>query len=173
MATREANLEERFKIWYLDIFHHLEKTKDIPGGNGAIVALAAAMPLYERWLDEESKKHTPQKKRAVLLMADLGLKTEEEAGKFWNVFRDGLCHSGSFYTSSSTASGKGWILPKVGLSADHPDKPHFAKTPDGKTEAIFVNPWGLIRHILIKYEGNPMLIRLVDTPLLPLLIETA
>lgn len=170
MAERKLTPEERFKRWHVDIFTHLEKTSEIKDGNGAIVALTAALPLYERWLEAEASKTNPKKSRAAVLVGDLGIATEDDAQKFWNVFRDGLCHTGSFFSESGKSRSEGWTLPKIGLSADYPDKPLFKKAKTGE-DAIFINPWGLIRHILKKYENNVSLMQGVDAPMLELTID--
>lgn len=170
MARRKLTTEERFKRWHSDIFVHLEKTSEIKDGNGAIVALTAAMPLYERWLESEMSKTTPKASRASILKVDLGITTEENAQKFWNVFRDGLCHTGAFFAESGRSRSEGWTLPKIGVSADYPDKPLFKQAASGE-DAIFINPWGLIRHILKKYENNVSLMESIDAPMLELEVD--
>src|SRR5258708_27465715 len=118
MATQVISTDQRFQWWYRDIFTYLEKTKEIPLGNGAIAALMMVLPLYERYLTVELQKdptyvaasqQLQSEKRFKLIAKDLHL-SEQEAKLFWNVFRDGLCHTGSFFEVSGQSAKKGWTL---------------------------------------------------------------
>jgi len=59
-GERTISATERFQWWYVDIFNYLEKTEQIPLGNGAIVALMMVIPLYERYLTVELAKDAPR-----------------------------------------------------------------------------------------------------------------
>lgn len=168
MSKTEVSTEQKFKLWYSEIFCFMEhKSKD---GNGAIVALAAALPLYERWLVSKSGESRDEK--VSLLNEDLKIRNFSNADNFWNVFRDGLCHTGHFFKESDTQRrkirrGEDWNnLPEVCFNIEFPDFPEF-KEQDGK-EYIILNPWGLIRHICSKFEGNYHLLEEGEAPLLPL-----
>lgn len=157
----QVSPEDRFRIWYIE---PLEKLESIPRGNGAILALTVIMPLYERvYRFEKSKNHPNTNNRNKWVMNDLNLNSEDEAKFFWNVFRDGLCHTGSFFEQSD----KPWTLPKIGLDVTYPALPTFTKTNTGE-DAIILNPWKFVQHILKKYKGNKELLEYAPAPLLPL-----
>lgn len=155
----DVSLEDRFAIWYLSPLRNLEK---MDFGHGAIAALTIAMPLYERVYMFLVTKGLPDN-RPEWVKEDLKLNSVEEAKLFWNVFRDGLCHTGSFFEQS----GKYSELPKIGLDAKYPDFPTFKKNEDNE-DVIIVNPWKLITHILGKYKGNTEILSYAPAPLLPL-----
>ena len=158
-------VEDRFHIWYAQPLQHIKDT--IANGNGAIVALMVAIPLYERYLQKELQKDKT-KNRPQIISDDLKFGDIEKAKRFWNVFRDGLCHTGSFFEVSDKSRQKSWKLPKIGLDGKYPDLPIFIQDPTTKDEVIIVNPWGLITHILNKYKDNMSLLEDLDSPLLPL-----
>ena len=164
-----ASSKEKFQKWYLNAFEGLYKMN---AGDGAIVALMLVMPLYERYIiskvGEENKDG-----RETLLCEELGFLTKTHAEKFWNTFRDGLCHQGSFFVQSRLTKRKTnpLVLPRVGLGGDdHPNLPKFIVGDNGQ-ETIFVNPWEFGRYILKKYENDPNLLESEAAPLLDLVFE--
>jgi hypothetical protein len=162
----EISTPEKFRLWYVNVFSYLEH--QTPGGSGAIIALAAALPLYERWV-VANVSSPGRASRHALISSDLRISDLVKTAKFWNVFRDGLSHTGSFFRHSKTQRDECWPhLPKVGLSKDYPSFPQFIIDPNTGLEVILLNPWGLIAHILEKYERNPSLLEGADAPLLPL-----
>jgi hypothetical protein len=160
LTILEVAPEDKFRIWYKEPFQMLEEMNK---GNGAIIALMMSLPLYERAYRHKVSTKEIRDNRPLWVKEDLKLKTEEEARKFWNAFRDGLCHTGSFFEEND----KGEILPQIGLDAKYPDLPEFTKDQNGK-DVIIVNPWKLVSHILQKYEGNIPLLEYAPAPLLPL-----
>ena len=162
----EISVEERFDMWYLQPLKMLESRQDEDHGACAIIALMVVMPLYERLYHFAVKNGVPDN-RPVWVMNDLHLQSIDEAKLFWNVFRDGLCHTGSFFCESDKSIKHGWTLPKISLDAKHPSFPTFEKTEDGK-DVIIVNPWGFMHHVLQKYSGNTSLLEYASAPLLPL-----
>ena len=50
----------------------------------------------------------------------------------------------------------------------HPDFPRFTKYKVTGEDIIEINPWGLIRHIMKKYENNSELLQYAKAPLLDL-----
>lgn len=138
-------------------------TDGIPDGNGALIALMAVFPLYERYIEFEME--TNNANRAQCISDDTGL-NEEQAKKFWNVFRDGLLHSGMPFEESRNARREGWTLPKVSLDAKHPPLPEYRHSNNGE-DVICLNPWGFVEHVLNKYRDDPELFtRNSDSPLL-------
>jgi hypothetical protein len=157
--------QDRFSIWYSGPLKRLEQCID--HGHGAIAALMVALPLYERWVRFRVLKGAPDN-RPQIISDDLQIGDPEKAKIFWNVFRDGLCHTGSFFEESEKAQKEGWTLPKISLDGAHPQFPRFTKHPTTGEGIIEVNPWGLIHHILDKYEGNDELLQYEKAPLLDL-----
>jgi hypothetical protein len=131
-----------------------------------------ALPLYERAFRHAVIKGTPDN-RPLWVKKDYRLNTEREPQICWNAFRDGLCHTGSFFEESEKAKSERWILPHIGLDAAYPPFLELTKDNAGN-EVIIVNPWKLVSHILQKYEGNIELLEYAPAPLLPLryVIET-
>lgn len=163
----EATTEQKFNLWYKDVLFFLEHHTN--KGSGAIAALMVVMPLYERWVSANCAPDT-YVNRMALVRSDLSFPDTPKAENFWNVFRDGLCHTGSFFEASGRSKNHNppITLPKVGLNKDYPAKPTFVFDPSTNLEVIIVNPWGLVEHILKKYEGNASLLEGPDAPLLPL-----
>lgn len=159
--------------WFDQPLQVLER--GIPEGNGAIIALMAVFPLYERFLDDTTK--TSGCAWEVLLAQDLNLPVTpdtHDAEQFWNVFRDGLGHTAMFFEQSDTARKKknSWTLPKVSLDGNHPNLPVFKTTTTGE-RVICLNPWGFVRHVLDKYKADPQLFtRNTEAPLLSLFLTT-
>lgn len=165
MATLiKVSEQDRFGMWYSGPISFIEK--HIEGGHGAIVALMVALPLYERWIRFQIANGA-RNNRPQLISDDLKIGDLEKAKIFWNVFRDGLCHTGSFFEQSEKAIAEGWTLPKISLDAGHPPFPRFVKHASGE-DVIEINPWGLVQHILDKYKGNDALLQYEKAPLLDL-----
>ena len=114
LAILEAPPQDRFRIWYKEPFEMLERMNM---GNGAIIALMMSLPLYERVYRHKVSTKEIIDNRPLWVKNDLKLKTEAEAQIFWNVFRDGLCHTGSFFEESERAGiahgGADYILDRI------------------------------------------------------------
>lgn len=151
----EVPIQERFRIWYKEPLAHLRR---MDHGHGGIAALVLIMPLYERAYRFAVHKGAPDN-RPLWVKNDLSLKSENEAKIFWNKFRDGLCHTGSFFEQSD----KYTTLPDIGLDASYPDMPTFTKV---ENDVIILNVWGFVDHVLTKYEGNQEILEYVPAPLL-------
>ncbi len=158
----EVPAEVKFKKWYSNAIEILGKLNH---GDGGIAALMVALPLYERYLTDVTGGDVH--KRASVIKDELGFADDLQARIFWNVFRDGLCHMGTFWEESDKSVEKGWVLPKVGLDDKHPPIPTFTKDSDGK-DVIIVNPWKFVEFILGKYSSNPNLLHSATAQLLPL-----
>jgi hypothetical protein len=163
-------LRKRYFDQPLEVIEH---GGQIPEGNGAIIALMAVFPLYERYLTDAFNRRVPDGTTFEQFRArDLGLPENPttDADQFWNAFRDGLSHGGMPFEDSKTAQKpkNKWTLPKVSLDGRHPDLPAFRKTRTGE-RVICLNPWGFVRHVLNKYETDPSIFtRDTDSPLLVL-----
>lgn len=158
-----VSAEERFRIWYIEPLDLLSKTEF---GHGAILALMAIMPLYERVYEYLLSTKSVPDNRPLWVKNDLNLNSEDEAKLFWNVFRDGLCHTGSFYEESDKSKKNNWTLPKISLGVKHPNFPTFTKI--NNQDVITINPWGFISHVLAKYQGDLALLEYAPAPLLAL-----
>ena len=154
--------------WFDQPLSVIEHGGQIPEGNGAIIALMAVFPLYERYLDSVRAKQPNGTDYWKCLADDTGLNDLQKAAMFWNVFRDGLLHSGMFFEDSKKARTpqKQWTLPKVSLDGNHPPLPRYGITDKGE-QVICLNPWGFVQHVLEKYRTDPdLLTRNADSPLL-------
>jgi len=160
----KASVKERFNKWYVKPLCFLQNS--VSGGDGAVVALMTVLPLYERFVLNEIGGN--DSKRPPFVQKDLKLKSLKESCVFWNVFRDGLCHTGHFFEQSSKSLEKEWVLPKVSLAGSNPPLPVFDIDPTTHKEVIYVNPWGLVSHIMDKYKNNTKLMEKSGAPLIPL-----
>lgn len=153
--------EDKFKLWYEGPLRVLEGF--IKHGHGGICALMVALPLYERVYRYAVLNGTPDN-RPEWVKDDLHLDSIEDAKIFWNVFRDGLCHSGSFFEESEKYErGE---LPKIHLDAKFTYKPKFVRKND--QFVVRFNPWDFCKHVLKKYENNRGLLSYDKAPLIPL-----
>jgi hypothetical protein len=155
--------ESKFEIWYSLPIQVLEGF--IKHGHGGICALMIALPLYERVYRYGVLNGVPDN-RPLWVKSDLRLDSEEDAKIFWNVFRDGLCHTGSFFEESEKYDRGD--LPQISLSADFTHEPKFIR--DSGKFIVQLNPWAFCQHVLSKYKNNSGLLRYAKAPLLPLYI---
>lgn len=156
------------QLWFDQPLCVIEHGGQIPDGNGAIIALMAVFPLYERYLDSVRAKEPAGTDYWKCLAEDSGLHDLQKAAMFWNVFRDGLLHTGMFFEDSEKARKpqKQWTLPKISLDGHHPPLPRYGITDKGE-QVICLNPWGFVKHVLDKYRADPgLLTRDADSPLL-------
>ncbi|MEK7706677.1 MAG: hypothetical protein AAB380_01615 [Verrucomicrobiota bacterium] len=154
--------------WFDQPLCVIEHGGQIPAGNGAVIALMAVFPLYERFLDSVRAAQPNGTDHWKCLADDTGLNDSLKAAMFWNVFRDGLLHRGMFFEDSKKAREpqKQWGLPKVSLHIKHPPLPTYGITNKGE-QVICLNPWGFVQHVLNKYRADPeLLTRDTDSPLL-------
>ena len=167
--TIEVSPEEKFQKWYLNSLQMLQDKMN--HGDGGLAALMIVMPLFERYLTPKipaDKKQEEQSKiRNSIIKEEFGFADDVQAAKFWNVFRDGLCHVGSFFEQSRSATKNGWILPKVVLGGGFSGIPTFDKNQDGE-DVIKLNPWLFAHFVIQKYKDDSSLLHLKDAPLLPL-----
>lgn len=168
----EVSPEEKFQKWYLNSLNTLYEKMD--HGDGGIAALMIVMPLFERYLTPkiptDKKQEEQTKVRESIICEEFGFKSNDQAAKFWNVFRDGLCHSGSFFERSRTSTKKGLTLPKVALGGQFSEIPVF-DTNQKNEEIITLNPWKFAYFVIQKYKDDPSLLTLKDAPLLPLFYQ--
>jgi hypothetical protein len=154
------------KRWFDQPLSVIENGGQIPDGNGAIIALMAVFPLYERyWCAQPGYSKATRWK---ILANITGLNDTTKAEMFWNVFRDGLLHRGMPFENSERARKplKKWALPKVNLGSQHPPLPVYGLSTKGE-QVICLNPWGFVQHVLAKYRADPgLLTRDTDSPLL-------
>ena len=160
----EVDEESKFEIWYKSPIQVLDK--GIDHGCGGICALMVALPLYERCYRYGVLNGVPDN-RPLWVKNDLHLDSEEDAKIFWNVFRDGLCHTGSFFEESDKYE-KG-ELPQISLHGDYTHEPKFVRGHD--IFIIQLSPWKFCNHVLSKYKGNIGLLRYAKAPLLSLRVS--
>ena len=153
--------------WFDQPLNVIEHGGQIPDGNGAIIALMAVFPLYERYLNS-IRASQPKAQYWQCLSDDTGLNDLKKAEMFWNVFRDGLLHRGMPFDCSRKARDKRLTLPKVSLDGSHSSLPVYRVSVKGE-QVICFNPWGFVQHVLNKYRTDPELLnRDGDAPLLVL-----
>ena len=156
----EVSDADKFKLWF---DYPIKQLESIKGGHGGFCALMVALPLYERFYRYAVSKGAPDN-RPEWVKNDLLLKTTDEAKMFWQVFRDGLCHTGSFF--EETRDYKKEDLPSISLDEKHSYSPKFLTR-----EGIFIvelNPWKFWKHVLDKYTSDPGVLDYAKAPLLPL-----
>lgn len=86
--------EKLFRRWFVTPLELLER--DLPNGDGAFVALMAALPLYERAIIAElklDKEETTPEAIETRVEKDLGIDTNTRK-KFWAIYRNGFMHQG-------------------------------------------------------------------------------
>jgi hypothetical protein len=165
--------------WFDQPLHVIEHGGQIPEGNGAIIALMAVLPLYERYIDDALPSAPAGTTKSQFRARDLGLPDNPttDADQFWNVFRDGLGHSAMFFEESTTARLKknNWTLPKVSLKKGdgYFPLPVFRTAKSGE-RVICLDPWGFVAHVLSKYKADPdIFTRNAESPLLSLFLIPA
>ena len=177
MSTIEVKDPEFLRRrWFDQPLDVIECGGQIPEGNGAIIALMAVFPLYERYLCSVRRQPGYGSDHWKCLADDTGL-NGQDAAMFWNVFRDGLLHTAMFFENSEKARDpkKTWTLPKVSLGGEHPALPVFRLSQKGERVICLNpwNPWGFVKHVLDKYRTDPgLLTRDADSPLLLLSLVT-
>src|SRR5258707_14676560 len=103
MTTVEIKAPDALrKRWFDQPLCVIEHGGQIPEGNGAIIALMAVFPLYERYLDSVRAQPSYGSDHWKCLANDTRL-NNQDAAVFWNVFRDGLLHKGMFFENSEKA----------------------------------------------------------------------
>ena len=84
-------VQQRFDFWFSEPMEALRK---LPNGNGGFVALATALPLFERYhvaLKTSNPARTTARSEEQQLAVDFGL-TESDATKIWDWMRNGMLH---------------------------------------------------------------------------------
>lgn len=152
MKTFESDPQELFERWYVVPLRWLEA---IPNGDGAFVAFAVSLALYERFAKAAIKKDTGKKANDIALCGrlaqDFGV-SESEAEEFWQVMRHGLQHQAMPMQSQQGASSlPGWLF-----NGNLPRPIQFGR--QGSQRMLLVQPW-LFRDIVLRmYRSRPDLI---------------
>ncbi|MCW0218551.1 MAG: hypothetical protein OJI67_09540 [Prosthecobacter sp.] len=174
--TRITDPEYLRQRWFDQPLKAMEDPNFIPEGNGAIIALMAVFPLYERYIKHQCIQSGFHKDNYDALKQfrarDLGLSDNPttDADQFWNVFRDGLGHFGMPFEDSTKARENDWELPKIYLGGECGHLPKFIVNEKNE-RVVTLNPWGFVQFVLDKYRADPnLLAQNPDSPLLPLLL---
>ena len=91
MPKTTKDLNEPFNRWFL---RPIEALKKVPDNDGALVALATACFLYERYADavlKSTNQKMSDKKKIEQLEKDFAI-LHQDAKTFWDVVRNGLLH---------------------------------------------------------------------------------
>lgn len=138
--------EELFRRWFVAPLELLERK--LPNGDGAFVALMAALPLYERAIIAElklDKAETTTEAIGTRVEKDLGIDTNTRK-KFWAIYRNGFMHQGMGLDGKS----------KWKISGDYRLAPEI-KTENG-VDFVCLNPWDFAKHTVRKFVDRPELI---------------
>jgi len=135
----------RFDRWFTAVFAAL---RQLPDGDGALVALSTALYLYERYaaakLDAGGHKADRASKLSQLA-ADFGI-SPDEAETFWNVFRNGLLHQGMPVQLQGGAPLPKWLIAEgysrtIELTTDTPP-------------VLRVEPWKFVQRVVELWHGD-------------------
>lgn len=143
-----ATLWERFEGWFLK---PIEKLKECPEGDGAFLALSAALFLCERYYRTVTNTHEGSNDNLSFRNAaaqDLGI-AAGEFEIFWKVFRHGLQHQGmpKRYTDGAGVEYR-WNIGEA-----YQPVPIFV-TINPNLKVITINPWTFAALIASKYQAN-------------------
>jgi len=147
-----ATLWERFEGWFLK---PIEKLKDCPDGDGAFLAMSAALFLCERYYRTATNTHDGSTDDLSFRRAaakDLGI-AETKFEIFWKVFRHGIQHQGM----PKLFRDKSGVEYRWNIGVAYPALPFFI-TAKPQIIIIAINPWGFAELICDKYRGNPALL---------------
>lgn len=144
------NAQELFRRWFvipIETLLHLDR------GDGAFVALMAALPLYERAIVATIKLRgdTPTDDAISAEMdADLNVPAPVRA-KFRAIFRNGFMHQ-----AMGLAGATKWRI-----SAEYGHAPQIIS--EGGVDYVCIDPGKFAKHVLDKFEANPALITASDS----------
>lgn len=145
-----ATLWERFDGWFAK---PIEKLKECPEGDGAFLAMSAAMSLCERFYRTLTGTHEGSNddlafRRAAA--ADFGI-AEREFEIFWQVFRHGIQHQGMPKLYRDKKSG---IEYRWNFGLPYPALPVFVPA-NPKITVICIDPWKFASLVCDKYRARP------------------
>ena len=140
-----------FHRWYIA---SIAKLKELPDGDGGFVAMAMAMPLYERFVGVA--RGVPDDASVTLkdISAQLASDLATEAGcsidqkdleTFWNIFRNGILHR---------AFPKQPPAPPYWLFTSQISQP-IQRIQVGKLDVIAVDPWQFADMVLSLWQAHP------------------
>jgi hypothetical protein len=147
-----ATLWERFEGWFCQ---PIEKLKECPEGNGAFLALSAALFLCERYYRTLTNTHEGQQDSQPFLdVAAHDLAVDPEMFNiFWRVYRHGIQHQGMPRQWVADGCTYRW-----NMSAAFSAKPTFHSVSPTIQE-IRIDPWKFADLIKRKYQDHPELLR--------------
>jgi len=148
----DATLWERFDGWFSQ---PIEKLKECPEGNGAFLAMSAALFLCERYYRTLTDTQDGQKDSQPFLDAaarDLAI-DPEMFKMFWKVYRHGIQHQGMPKDRKECDCAYRW-----NMSAAFSAKPTFHDI-EATTKEIRIDPWKFADLIKEKWQHNPDLLQ--------------
>lgn len=138
------NPEQLFHRWFVV---PIEKLKKLDDGDGAFVALMAALPLYERAIVGKIKLlGKPANDDAIKaeVEKDLGIEANSRA-KFWAIYRNGFMHQ------AMGCDGKTkWRI------SDAYDRSPKLLTEKG-VDFVCIDPWKFADHVLKMFKDDSRL----------------
>jgi hypothetical protein len=146
------NAIELFERWFIVPLRQLEH---IPAGDGAIVAFASCLYLYERFakslLDYSGKKADDAAFYAQLA-SDFGFASAADAELFWRIARNGFLHQGM----PLQAERGGAALPPWQMTGGFKNPVEFQDI--GGTRVLCIQPWLFRDRVLHLFRDRPDLI---------------
>ena len=140
-ATKDLN--EAFDRWFL---RPLKALKKVPNNDGALVALATACFLYERYTDavlKSTNQKVSDEKKIKQLEKDFVI-SHQDAKTFWDVVRNGLLHKAM---PKQLNYGKK-TSPDWKFSTNYPISIEISGG------ALKVNPWIVVDKVLRLWKQN-------------------
>ena len=132
--------EEYFKHCFVE---PLDTLRRMPEGKGAVVALATALFLFERYwtvLPKPGRAQSPSDQIA----RDFNVSTDEAAA-FWHIFRDGLLHLASPMQADRAKTWPAYSM--------RPKAPKFLDFEDiAGVRTLIVNPWTFCDRVLALWQ---------------------
>jgi hypothetical protein len=150
MSQSTGNARELFERWYIVPLRWLEA---IPNGDGAFVAFAISLALYERFARSAIKANGEKADTSAVtaLLAQHFEITDDEAKVFWQIMRDGMQHQGMPMQQQRGESILPWRF-----SGSFSKPIQFAS--EGSERVLQVQPWLFRDAVLRLYRERPDLI---------------
>jgi len=141
MQQTTKDLHKAFDRWFA---RPIKALKKVPNNDGALVALATACFLYERYADAalgSANQKVSEKRKIKQLEKDFAL-SPKDAETFWDVVRNGLLHK---------------AMPKqfnYGKKTDWEFSTNYSIPIDISGSTLKVNPWHVVDKVLSLWKQN-------------------
>lgn len=146
LPTAEA--EDCFQRWFAAPFKHLEA---MPNGDGASVAFAVSLALYERYAKSlliAAKQPANGEGIKKQLAADLNIPLAD-ASEFWTVMRDGMQHQAMPVQKQRDKQLPPWVF-----NGNFPKPVQFMRNAGG-LRVLCVHTWLFCDLVVTLYRTHP------------------